>query len=619
MMRTPRLTSLVARAAAAVRQRPRSTALGLAEASGAILNIVTSAEQLRNTENHRYGGFNDWLVLRETGGRAQGALAPILDRAFTPSGIKALLAARIVASTLQVTPWLPTRVRGAIGLANGALTYGMSFLHNNGGDGSDQISFMLPTVTGGGRLIGTPRAVDASLWTLAIQGTLSYAVSGWVKLVGESWRSGGAVEGVMRTRTFGSRSAWTIVNRYPTAGRLAEGATLFLECAFPLVYIVQRPVQHLFFAGVTAMHVSIAVIMGLGRFVPAFFGFQGPLHYVTARRRGLPSTRHDEVVYILAGTLGIIVAASGCYRLRLQRMIDRQPQKALSVGSTEPHSVPFRVHAGAPDKPLLVFQNGLLSTKESWSPLTSALPEDWGWVTFDRPGYDGSDQRRPPVLLDPPSHRLILEGLLEEVDADRSREIWFVGHSLGGLLSADPRYSPTARAAGQILIDPTIYRAAASSEIQDRSSAELVRNMKLTEATNRLGFGWLLKTNIYAVDGVTREDMRRLDLIYRLPGVWHTAREEWLRAVDLDEPESTPTADHRLVISSSQTAAGEGVVFSAHRSAADSAHRGEHYTLPHSTHDSMILRTDNARMLAQKIVEFIAPTAASFDPLEEKE
>ncbi|MDO5663466.1 MAG: alpha/beta fold hydrolase, partial [Brachybacterium sp.] len=428
-----------------------------AEISGAVLCVVTCAEQLVNSRNHERGGLNDWRLLRYGGGPTQQRLAPLLDRLFSPVGVQALLLARIATAGVQLVPGVPGRLRGAANLTNASLTHVMSFLHNNGGDGSDQVGFLVPAVTGGGRVVGSERAVDASLWTLSLQGAMSYAIAGWVKLFGDTWRDGGALEGVLRTRTFGSEPVWQVVDRHPALGRVMERATLILECGFPLIFFVRRPWQRMIVAGIMSMHVSIAFIMGLGRFVPAFGSFQAPLLYVTLSRSELPARRFEDVPRLAGAVAAATVAGSILYRRRLEAAIRDNPQQSLPVRDLD-LQVAYRHRTAEPGQPTLVGFTGLMSSKETWYPLIEELPPGWGWIIFDRPGYDGLELRGHTSLSDPTLHLSVVETLLDEL-VGPDDDVWVVGHSLGGLLAMDPRYNPVRRFTGQILLDPSVYRS----------------------------------------------------------------------------------------------------------------------------------------------------------------
>ncbi|MFD0430848.1 hypothetical protein ACFQ60_36745 [Streptomyces zhihengii] len=127
---------------------------------------------------------------------------------------RALHAARVAASAALLLPG-DSRARGAANLflgLSGALLYPT---HRYGTDGSDQASNLVQTATGLARLAPSPAAQDALVWYVAIQSNLSYVVSGWIKLLGKDWRTGSALTGVLRTRTYGHEKAWRLARRHP--------------------------------------------------------------------------------------------------------------------------------------------------------------------------------------------------------------------------------------------------------------------------------------------------------------------------------------------------------------------------------------------------------------------
>lgn len=114
--------------------------------------------------------------------------------------------------------------------ANGALAASSFVLHprhHYGTDGSDQVSFLASTAAFIARSAGMRTAVtDHALWTVALQATLSYAVSGWAKLAGRSWREGTALAGRRDELTLELRDGNRIT--YRVTGSTDQGTPVFV-------------------------------------------------------------------------------------------------------------------------------------------------------------------------------------------------------------------------------------------------------------------------------------------------------------------------------------------------------------------------------------------------------
>ncbi|MCE7082844.1 hypothetical protein [Streptomyces sp. ST2-7A] len=125
------------------------------------------------------------------------------------------------------------RWRGAAHLFPGLGNAALHPRHRYGTDGADQASTLVQGAVGPARLLNDPRTRDALLWYVVAQSDLSYPVSGWVKSQGKGRRSGAALGGVMRTRTYGQEDVWRLTTRYPRAAHTLAHGVPALECLFP--------------------------------------------------------------------------------------------------------------------------------------------------------------------------------------------------------------------------------------------------------------------------------------------------------------------------------------------------------------------------------------------------
>lgn len=214
----------------------REQALGATERLAATTSLLSSVEHLARRREHGSSRMNEWAISRDAYARYGRPFRKLLDLASDERTNRALHAGRVAASAALMLPG-NGRWRGAATLylgVSGALLYpGERY----GTDGSDQASTMVQTVTGLARLAPSSRTQDALIWYVALQGNLSYLISGWVKLLGPDWRSGAALAGVMRTRTYGHEGVWKLAHRYPRTTRALVYGVLSLECLFPVLYL----------------------------------------------------------------------------------------------------------------------------------------------------------------------------------------------------------------------------------------------------------------------------------------------------------------------------------------------------------------------------------------------
>lgn len=194
-----------------------------------------------------------------------------------------------IAST--VTPLLLKRYRRQAmivgGITDGFVMASQRINHRYGLDGSDQLQETANLLNVFSHvLLEGEDAADLSLRALNAQLAISYVASGAVKLISPEWRSGRALVGVARTRTYGNQQSAVFLERYPIVGKSICWATIAGETFFPIIYLtpssLSRPLSflpHLF-------HLSIGVFMGLPRFYWTFAAAQPALSYVLETRKG---------------------------------------------------------------------------------------------------------------------------------------------------------------------------------------------------------------------------------------------------------------------------------------------------------------------------------------------
>lgn len=135
--------------------------------------------------------------------------------------------------------------------------------------GSDKMLWLVLTCCLAAHLAPSSYWQEMALGYLAVQLTLSYFVSGWVKVINPDWRSGQALADVFRFSAYPvSRNLRGLADR-PGLLRPAGWAVIGLELVFPLTLLDHRALC--LGLGLCALfHVSNALHFGLNRFVWAW-------------------------------------------------------------------------------------------------------------------------------------------------------------------------------------------------------------------------------------------------------------------------------------------------------------------------------------------------------------
>ncbi|CUH79389.1 HTTM domain-containing protein [Tropicibacter naphthalenivorans] len=135
--------------------------------------------------------------------------------------------------------------------------------------GSDKMTLLVLTCVALVYLAPTPRWQEMALAYLAVQLTLSYFVSGWIKVINPTWRSGEALCDVFRYSAYPvSRNLRGFAN-WPGLLFVASWAVMGLELVFPLTLL--HPNALIVGLALCALfHISNACFFGLNRFVWAW-------------------------------------------------------------------------------------------------------------------------------------------------------------------------------------------------------------------------------------------------------------------------------------------------------------------------------------------------------------
>ncbi|WP_205695530.1 alpha/beta fold hydrolase [Conexibacter sp. SYSU D00693] len=498
----------------------RERTLGRMERLDAVTQIVSSAEHLARPQDRTHGGFNDWDVARRKLHSVAPRTAKVVDVVARPAVTKALHLARIGAGLALLAP-TGRRTRT---LADATIVATSGLLHpraHYGTDGTDQVGFLVSSATALARgLHRRPALVDSVLWSVALQATLSYAASGWVKVASETWRSGRALPAVTRTRTYGDRDMHRLLTRFPRTSRVLATSVLGMECLFPSVFLWGGRVAPAWLHGTAAFHLVNARVMGLGRFVWAFGSMHPAVLYTTDRRnRGLRDDTLPKVTAALgAGALAAGFAAQAQRRKRVLRVAADEEVLTTRLGN---ELVLRRTGPADAQGPVVVLEHGLLSTPQLWRWTADALEGRHQVVTYARAGY-GASRRHAPDPYD------VQQSVDDLVDVCRhvgeGRGVVVAGHSLGGWIGMRAALRDPELVRGLALVDSSHPGELERSSRQAKGRRRVTDNLKMVAPSLSLGLGGLVEDPDYTLPEAVRG--RFLDE-YRDARMWAAGLREW--------------------------------------------------------------------------------------------
>ncbi|RNL83154.1 alpha/beta fold hydrolase [Halostreptopolyspora alba] len=592
-----------------MRTVPRHRALTLTERLSAFTHLLSSLEYLSQPQDRRWGGLNNWNETRKTFNARSRTLTRLVDPWSTPRASTAVHGLRVAAATAVL---LSNRrdVRAAGDLTLTATSVLLYPRHLHGTDGSDQVAFIAQTSAAIARLgEHRPAIVDAALWFSGLQAVLSYTVSGWVKVASPSWGEGRALDGVMRTYTYGDPAVWRLLRRSPRLSALAGHGVRAFECAAPVVFWRRGALAPAFAAASLLFHLANARVMGLNRFLWAFAALQPALLYATGPRErpdgtGQIERRDDTLPRVVAGLSIATAAALTTARARWARIVARGHGAERFLRTRRGTTLAYR-HMGPshPRRPLVVFEHGLVASSVHWEWVAQHLGDDVGTVVYDRAGYGRSPLGGAWNGLDS-----AVEDLCDLVDhLSPEGPVVLVGHSLGGYLALRAAARGKENVCGVALVDTSHPGELDRSVGQSRSAENLTRTLQAFAPSLRLGLGVLLKRPSW-VDRLP-QPVRRLALAqYRDPGMWQAGVREWA-AVREDFARSEgklPTIRVPLsVLTAEHTAVADPVQQELHDEIAAAAPWSHRHVLANTDHDRILTDTDAARQAADRIRSFL--------------
>ncbi|MFR9676222.1 alpha/beta fold hydrolase [Streptomyces sp. TR02-1] len=593
----------------------RSRAIAVSERLAAATTLTSSLEYLTQHKERETGGFNDWNVVKD----GQAGAAPLTRRLLDAvSGRRSTTALHVARAAVSAGMLLPgsSRWRGAGNLFLGASTALLYPRHRYGTDGSDQVSTLVQSATAVARLSGNTAVQDAALWYVALQGNLSYVVSGWVKLLGDSWRDASALPGVMRTRTYGCEPAFRIARKYPVPARYLTHGVLALECLFPAAYLFGGRLARPVIASAGAFHLANGFAMGLGRFVTSFVAMHPAVAYTSAPgSHPAVAGRDDRMLKVVGGALAAAAASAGATAVQRRLRVREGWPTSAHVTTRAGNRLQYEIMAhGRADKPFVVFCAGLGTTSEQWSWITESLARgtEYGVLTYARAGYAGSEYRSTaPYRLTESVDDLV--DLVENV-VPEGRTVLLVGHSLGGELCRRAAVRLGDRTHGVAYLDSAHPMELNRSDQQSKSAKLLPDSLNIMDWSLRLGLGALIARPDW-LGQLPQNYQERAFAQFADARAWKAARREWA-AVEEDfrghDGELEAIDAHALVVSAQQTTDRDPEQLLMHNELG-TAHQGEgnrveSVVVEGADHGELLMSSEHGLRVASRIAEFLDAT-----------
>ena len=589
----------------------KNHAIGIAERLGALTNLTSSLEHLAMRGELREGGLNDWAVGRKPFLKSHALVRRALDVVGRPQVTTGLHVARVAASGALLLPGAG-RWRGGASLFLAATTSLLGPRHRYGSDGTDHAASVALTSVAGARLARRRGAQDAFLWFGAMQSNLAYAVSGWVKLMGSTWRDRSALAGIMRTHNYGHERLYRALRKHPVLAATVAYGTVAFESLFPLVYLKGGVLARPAIAGALSFHLGTGYFMGLGRFATAFPALLPLVAYTTTPRThpAVRGRRDDAVAHLC---LALVAAASltaiSAVNTRLQ--VRGGWPKSRHTTTRHGNVLQYERFHGEGQETALVFLAGMTATSEHFAwyvdTLTRTSPE-YDLLTYARAGYAGSTRNSTErYTLDESVDDLV--DLLTEAVPDR--KIVLVGHSLGTEIARRAALRLPEQVTAVVYLDGAHPGQLARSPGLTEGTAALRAKCQRTARFLRLGAGILMDRPNW-LKSLPSFYHQHVFAQYRHPAMWQASTRE-LKAVQEEfarvDVELPPVSAHALVLSATETLHNDPVQADLHHELAERHRKEGHLVREHhvnTTHDELLTTPFDAQQAVSLLRDFLA-------------
>ena len=208
---------------------------------------------------------NDWAILRQEIPTHPPGVRALLDLLLSPRSYRALIVLRLALAIGLMA--------GVLGLAGAAMLFAIALVlllrwrgaFNGGSDFMTLVGLTgLLIAHAVGSLLGMEFGWRAGFWYITLQSLTSYFMSGWVKLLHSSWRTGSALPQFLDTGIYGPLAAQSAY-RQPRVARAISWTFTVWEGLFPLALLDVR-LAALFCTVASVFHFLVFRFFGLNRF-----------------------------------------------------------------------------------------------------------------------------------------------------------------------------------------------------------------------------------------------------------------------------------------------------------------------------------------------------------------
>lgn len=582
----------------ALRRVERITAVGA---------TIGGLEMLRIGSAYADDGINSWPITRTRLRRLTPPFGAIVDAAVRHPNVLVVAGVRAASGAVLLLPGIGRVARG-VALA-GAVGSG-ALLHlrtNYGNDGSDHLAVVSFWSALAEKAFGDDRrAREAALGFIAAQSALSYLTSGLTKLRSPIWRSGDALSGVLRTRTYGDPDLYALIRDRPRLRLLASWGVMLFEVAFPLALVLPTRLSRTLLAGAAIFHVLNARYMGLNRFLWSFAGSYPAVDHVAgllrpalatgaARLVPMARTRSGALAAIAVGIGATAAVVAAVARRRRARPVPAAPGRMVALADGDVH---VRIRGDAPG-PVVLLESALATPCTAWTHVVDALVDELTTVAYDRVGNGWTAQGAP---VDVASTLARATAVLDATAPGRRAIV--VGHSVGGLLALLAAARDPGRIAGIVLVDSSHPEELERSSTQ-RDGLPLVGQGLHAMLRRTLRGERVPESELGAIAHLPEAEREATIALLRGPSAWRGALAElraWEPGWNAAARHATVPADIPLAV---VTAGRQASVDSEHRRMqADLAARSTtstHVTVEGAEHDGVVLEAEPARAVADAI------------------
>ncbi|WP_116048500.1 hypothetical protein [Amycolatopsis palatopharyngis] len=257
---------------------------------------ISALELLSTSKSLDDNGLLGWPISRTRMLSLNRGAGQHLDKILKYPQIIRVVQARALSGIGLLAPSTSRRVRGTALAGMTSTAAALNLRSNYGLDGSDHFAFINFAVSLLEKAFPHDRrAREAALAFIAAQSCLSYFTSGAVKMTSPVWRSGDAITGIFRTRTYGDKLFYKMTKDSKVAAQTLAWLVMLAEVLFPLVLIAPKPVARLILLSGMGFHIGNARFMGLNRFFWSFVAtYPAVAHFSRSLGRAEGGTRNER-------------------------------------------------------------------------------------------------------------------------------------------------------------------------------------------------------------------------------------------------------------------------------------------------------------------------------------